>query len=285
MQIISSKQIVNRNLKFFWFGDTGTRKTETILRYFPKVLLIDAEGNADKAADNPEIPEFLLVKTKDAREILNIIEMVANEKIKFTDGSPILTVGVDGISVLWDIGKDVAATVAENRAAHNNRPIDTISPSLRDWNIAKRPLKRIYTALNNSPIKFLVFTAREKILLEDLGNNSFKKIGVTYDAMGGIQYDMNVTLHFQKDETSKWLMEVVKTQGTLNKIFPEGKKLTKFPMQNVLAWADRIQPSITDDKDGQTIAVEQAKDSEKMVRNMENLRVYAGEMGIIPQSK
>ena len=93
VDILSSKNIVNRNIKFFWFGDTGTRKTETILRYFPKVLLIDAEGNADKAADNPDIPEFLLATTKDAREILNIIDQVSKGKLKFPDGSPVLTVG------------------------------------------------------------------------------------------------------------------------------------------------------------------------------------------------
>jgi hypothetical protein len=50
------------------WGDAGTRKTETILRYFPDVLLIDCEGNSDHCIGMPEIPPFIRVVTKDIYE-------------------------------------------------------------------------------------------------------------------------------------------------------------------------------------------------------------------------
>ena len=34
-------------VKLMFWGDTATRKTETVVRNFPNVLLIDTEGNSD----------------------------------------------------------------------------------------------------------------------------------------------------------------------------------------------------------------------------------------------
>lgn len=46
-----SSEIKNRNLKIMFWGKTATRKTETILRNFPGVLLIDTEGNSDQCVE------------------------------------------------------------------------------------------------------------------------------------------------------------------------------------------------------------------------------------------
>ena len=124
------------------------------------------------------------------------------------------------------------------------------------------------------------YSPRVKDLTEDLGNNTFKKIGVTYDAMGGIQYDVNVTLHFKKDEQRQWFFEVVKTQGTLDRIFPEGRQLSEFPMQDVLAWADKVKPSTLVEKDSVTIAEEQAREGETLVKSFDALKNFAASIGI-----
>jgi len=104
--ILSSRQVQPRHLKLLFWGDTGTRKTESILRYFPNVLLIDTEGNGEQCVGIPEIPEFLLARTKDVNEIIQIVDQVAAGKHRFPDGRPILTVAIDSISVLWSIRKD-----------------------------------------------------------------------------------------------------------------------------------------------------------------------------------
>lgn len=284
MKILSSKEIKSRNIKFFWYGDTGTRKTETILRNFPKVLLIDTEGNADMCVDMPEIPEFLLAQTKDANEILNIIDQVAAGKIKFPDGSPVITLGIDSATPLWDIGKDVAAGLAETRAKKKGwANADAATPVMLDWSVSKRPIKRIYTRLNNCPIPFIIFTGREKPLYEDLGNNNLKKIGVTYDAMGGIEYEVNVALHFMKDpKTNAWSFESVKTQGSLGKLFPEGKVFKEFPIKEVLEYADKLQATVGSEEDSDEIVQRQVEQAEGPKRDLNGLKAEAKKLGIVP---
>ncbi len=49
-----SSNVKQRNLKIMFWGDTGTRKTETVLRNFPHVFLIDTEGNSDQCIGMPE---------------------------------------------------------------------------------------------------------------------------------------------------------------------------------------------------------------------------------------
>ena len=59
MQLELSSEIKNRNLKIMFWGKTATRKTETILRNFPGVLLIDTEGNSDQCVG---VPSFVMGK-------------------------------------------------------------------------------------------------------------------------------------------------------------------------------------------------------------------------------
>lgn len=275
---VSSKKITSRNLKLFWYGDTGTRKTETILRYFPDVLLIDAEGNADKAADDPDIPEFLLEQTKDPREILDIIRKVANGQYKFDDGRKVQTLGIDGSSIVWEVGKDTAATAAERRASRKGQSMDDATPTFRDWGIGKRPIRRIYTEINNSPIPYIIFTAREKPEYEGQGDNQ-RKVGITYDAMGGIEYEVNVALHFQK-EGGRWFFTVKKTQGTLRDIFKEGQRMTEFPIKEIMEYAQKMKPVQQNAKDISQIADENAAEAEGPERNLATLKEEAAKMGI-----
>ena len=112
----SSKTVTQRNLKIMFWGDTATRKTEEVLRHFPNVFLIDAEGNSDMCADNPDIPEYLFAKTKDPRDALQVIDDIAAGKIKFDDGSPVETLCIDSWSVIWYVQQEFASTMAEKRA-------------------------------------------------------------------------------------------------------------------------------------------------------------------------
>ncbi len=147
--ITPSSQVATRNLKMMFWGATGTRKTETVLRNFPHVLLIDAEGNGRQCVDMPEIPEFLYAPTKDVLKAKKIIQAAAEGRLKLPDGAGVETVCVDSASVLWAVQQEVAGELGEKRSSK------TIT--LQDWGKAKRPLKGLYTAINNSPIKYLLF--------------------------------------------------------------------------------------------------------------------------------
>ena len=56
MKLVSSSQLNNRRLKLLFWGGWATRKTETVLRHFPNVLIIDTEGNVDQVIGNPGYP-------------------------------------------------------------------------------------------------------------------------------------------------------------------------------------------------------------------------------------
>ena len=114
--IESSKDVKIKYFKIMLWGDTGTRKTEFPLRHFPDVLVIDSEGNTDQCVDMPEIPEFLRLKTKDVRKVLDILKAVKQGKIKFPDGRLVRTVTIDSASVFWGVQQTVAYTRGEDRA-------------------------------------------------------------------------------------------------------------------------------------------------------------------------
>lgn len=230
-----SETASNPHCKLMFWGPTGSRKTETVLRFFPHVLVADTEGNTDQCVRNPEIPPFLRVKTKDARKVLEALDAAAEGKLKFPDGSPVETFCIDSGSVLWGVQQEVAASLAEKRAAKYNRSIDEATMTQIDWVIAKRPVKRILTRFNNSPIRFLVLIARQKDLYEEDGGNNPKKIGLTFDMVKGVDYEMNVALKFGF-EGQKWFYEVTKVQGNLKTIFPMGKKGHEFPTEKLMAY-------------------------------------------------
>lgn len=237
-----SQDVHTRNVKGMLWGPTGTWKSETVARNFPGLLLIDTEGNSDHLVNNPAIPPFLRKKTKDVRDVMKIFDAACAGKIKMPDGSPVLTFCLDSVSILWNVQTEVAATLAEKRAQRYNKPTDDALVTLQDWGKAKRPLKSLMTRFSNASIPFLILIAREKDLYEGEGQD-LKKVGFTPDVVKGAEYDMNFIIHTGL-QAGKWVGEVTKVQGKLGSVFPLGKKLTKFPIEELLAYAkEELHPS------------------------------------------
>lgn len=261
-----------------------TPATETPLRYFPHVLVIDTEGNTDQCVNMPEIPEFLRVQTKDARKIFQIIDAAANGDIKFPDGSPVETVAIDSISVLWSVGQEAAAAAAEARALKYHKSLDEATPAMSDWNIAKRPIKRIYNRLSNSPIKYLFLISREKDKYEQNGTNAqdIKKDGFTFDAMKGIDYDMNIAFRLGYDANKKWYAEVTKVQGALSKILPLGKQFKEFPTKEIMDYTAKIKAAAGKEDDEEEMGRKLAKSetTDKEPHDKQALITFAKENGI-----
>jgi hypothetical protein len=273
-----SNKITKRNLVIAQWGDRGTRKTENVLRNFPKVLLIDTEGNATMCVDMPEIPPFILIQTKDCREIDQILGDVMAGKIKFEDGSLPVTVCIDTVTILWAVQSEVASMLAEKRA---NKDAAIITPV--DWTRAKRPLKKIYNKLNNCPIKYVVLNAREKDLTKDDGYGNPQKIGFTLDAMKGLGYEVNLELRCQTDEGGKWSYKVSKVQGSLGKIFPMNSSKNVFDFDALFNYAENIIPSTGTQKDDQQIAAKIVSEEEdEKPKVMADLVTYAQSVGLEP---
>jgi hypothetical protein len=257
LPIVSSTTVKPRHLKLLLWGGSGTRKTESVLRYFPDILLIDTEGNAEHCTEMPEIPEFLHARTKDLDEVIEVIDRVADGAVRFPDGRPVQTLALDSVTVLWTMRKDTRALIAEERSARYHRSPEEANFTQLDWTMAKRPLVRLNARLNNCPIKFVIFTAREQdaYTVDDRNRDKITKIGVKPEAIKGLEYDMNLALHMRHPatETGKrgpWECEVTKVQGALGAKLPVGKVLKSFPAPTILAYTGHLsgQPGADQDE-------------------------------------
>ena len=273
-----SSKVTKKNVKLLFWGKTGSRKTETVLRNFPHVLIIDAEGNSDQCVDVPEIKEFLRVKTKDIRAVMDIVDKVANGEVKFPDGALVETVCIDSVSVLWSVQQEVASKSAEKRAERYNKSKDDATLTQLDWVLAKRPLKRLSNRFNGTNVKFLILIGREKDLYEEIAGD-LKKMGVTADVMKGTEYDMNVSLHFQFDKDGKWFYEVTKVQGALGQIFPMNGKATTFPTSELLKYSVSLKPDNQIEKGEEEIAAEIVRD-ETQEKTWASMLEYARQFNI-----
>lgn len=256
-----------------------------MLRNFPHVLLIDTEGNSDQCVDMAEIPLFLRKKTKDAREIVKIIDQVAEGKIKFPDGSPVETVSIDSATVLWSVGQEAVAASAEARAIKYHKPLDNVTPAASDWNIGKRPIKRIYNRLSNSPIKYLFLICREKTAYDpsDENKSTNKKPEYTPDTMKGLDYDMSISFHLSFDDLGKWQCKVSQVRGKLNEQYPIGKVMREFPAKDLITYAEKYATAKAgNDEDDEELGrkMAQAEVAGKEPHDKQALMAFARTVGI-----
>lgn len=240
MNIISSKDDLSRNLAILLWGPAGSRKTETPLRYFPYPLVIDTEGKAHHAIGVDGVQEFLLAQTKDVYEILDVLEQLAAGEIKFPDGNPVQTVAIDSASVLWAVRQEAGSLMAERRAKRykGNVNPDDVTMTMLDWTKVKRPLKRLMTKLNNSPVKYFFIISREKPLYEEVqqgGKKELKRVGETPDLQRGIDYEVDVAFRYLPGDP--WMCEVTRTRGLLQQIMPSGTQFSEFPYETLLDYA------------------------------------------------
>lgn len=276
-----SEDVEERHLKIMFWGTTGTRKTETVLRNFPNVLLIDTEGNSDMCVRNKAIPPFQRVKTQDSRKVLQVLEAAGKGLIRMPNGDPIQTVCIDSVSVLWGVQQEVAASLAEQRAQRYNKALDEANITQNDWGKAKRPLKYILNRFSKGSIPLLVLIAREKDLVKEMPDGTLQKLGLTPDAVKNTEYDMNLALHFMKGEGG-WSYQVTKVQGILGEIFPDGATGRQLPLEKLLEYASQLKP-VADESAGEDdnlpdqIAAEYVR--AQVEHTQANLIKYATEKG------
>jgi hypothetical protein len=279
-----STSITDRDIKIMWWGDSGVRKTETCIRNFPRVLMVDAEGNSDQI-DRKEVPPFLVVKTKDYNRVLQIIDLVAVGKLKFPDGSPVETLFIDTLTVFAEIGMEIATRVVEKRAEKWSKPKEEATFTQLDWTLSKRPVRRILNKFNNAGIKFLVCSCQEKDLYDDTKTGGdAKKIGKTFDLDQKAKRQFNVVLDFYWDEARKWKIKVMKVQGELKNVFPDGKEMSAFPIKELLAYASTIQVKKFGLDDEQELIEREVAKEFIAPRTQADLISYAKEKGMEPKN-
>ena len=155
-----------------------------------------------------------------------------------------------------------------------------------DWNLGKRPIKKIYNRLSASPIKYLVMTAREKDLYKQNGENEndLKKIGVTPDVMKGLEYEVNLALHLMFDEGNAWQFETTKAQGALGAIFPVKKTAKKIDWEKLFEYSGTLKTSDEKEEDDDEAIERTAKSAEKNTKKptQADLIAFARQYNIQP---
>ena len=146
------------------------------------------------------------------------------------------------ISVLWQVRQEVGAMAAEKRAARYNKSADEATMTQLDWVTAKRPLKRIQTRMANMPIPFLIMIGREKDQYKEATNEGKKelvKVGLEADVIKGLQYDVNLSLHFGVDDKG-WWAQVDKVQGILGNKLPLNGVMREFPQKLLMEHVSQV---------------------------------------------
>jgi hypothetical protein len=278
-KIIDSSDPITRNLAILEWGPPASRKTETPLRYFPHPLVIDVEGKAHHAIGVDGVQDFLMVQTKDIYEILDVLDDLGNGRIKFKDGSPVETVSIDSASVLWSVRQEAGSLMAEKRAARysqGNVDPDAITMTMLDWTKVKRPLKRLMTKLNNSPVKFFFITAREKPIYEEIkmgGKTELKKMGETPDLQRGVEYEVDVAFRFLTE--TPWKCRVTRTRGLLDSIMPLGTEFTEFPYKTLIEYATGEGVKLQDE-----VEVAEAQAEKDRTRSRDDLIDFGKDCGL-----
>lgn len=281
-RIISSTEAPTKNLAILLWGPAASHKTETPLRYFPNPLVLDVEGKAHHAIGVEGVQDFLMQQTKDVYDILATLDELGENKITFPDGSPIETVSIDSGSVLWSVRQEAGSIMAEERAARYRRgnvDPDAVTMTMLDWTRVKRPLKRLMTKLNNSPVKYFFVIAREKPLYEEIkkagGGTELQRIGETPDIQRGVEYEVDVAFRFFPGPP--WKCQVTRTRGRLEEIMPIGTEFNEFPYQTLIDYATGIGAEQQDEID---VAAAQA-DRER-TRTKSDLVQYGRDRGLEP---
>jgi hypothetical protein len=104
-------------------------------------------------------------------------------------------------------------------------------------------------------------------------------VGVVPDCIKGTEYDFNLVLHLGHDGDKKWFAEVTKVQGGLGKVFPIGKRFTKFPISEIASYANALGPISPRKEKGEEQIAGEIAGEEGEEHTFANLIAYAEKLG------
>jgi len=200
-----------KRLKLFLWGDTGSGKTTSALR-FPDPAVIDLEGGTDHYSEDFKFHRF---RTTDADEARQAIEFLLTEDHEFR------TLVIDPITVLWDAlqRKWNEIFLLRNKSKKGFRH-EWYDLDFKDWGTIKSDLKDLLRKILALDMN-VICTARQKLVYSE--NGGHKDPVETFDGEKSLPYLFDTILHlFRKDDGSYWARNVKDRTHCL----PEGV----FPM-------------------------------------------------------
>lgn len=204
---------VVRRPKIFLWGDTGTKKTRTILE-FPNPVVIDCEGGTELYGATAK---FERIVTSDFDEADRAILWLLRNKHGFS------TVGIDPITVLWEsVQRKWRDILMAGRRKNNPNASEDFDFAPLDWQKIKSDLKSFIHKLIMLDATVIV-TARQKDARGGEGRDFMKKVGETFDGEKSLPYLFDIVVRTFRSEDGQFMGECLKDRS--NKM-PKGS----FPL-------------------------------------------------------
>ena len=179
---------VDKKIKLFLWGATGTGKTRLALQ-FPKPVVIDMERGTDRYNDEFG---FAVRRVTDADELMAAIQWLVD------NDHPYETLVIDPITIYWEAlqQKWLEIFIRRNRGGKGDKE-EFYNLQTRDWIHIKSEFKDFCRKLINLDMHIIV-TAREKVKYAD--GEFMKAIGETFDGEKSLPYLFDTIVRIWKSK-------------------------------------------------------------------------------------
>ena len=224
--------VMERGAKVACYGREGTGKTELVMsaRNVGRLILLDTEGRSQYY--DPDAGYGFEVKysksAEDALELLRYAEELhrQGEKVVF---------GIDSYSSLWFAQQEVAEEAGATR---------TGNAKFHSWGVAKRPLKRLYAALFETPVDCIITMRAKPRYEQDVRTKEVKDYGYDVaDTERGLGYTVDLIVELGRKQVEPgtplipddyWAV-VTKSSGERDNKLPIGTKITDPSFSKLVA--------------------------------------------------
>ena len=197
MSLFTSAEAEAKRLKMYVFGESGTGKTVTSLK-FPKPVMIDAEKGSDYYGD---MFNFKRLQTSDPK----LVSQAIDELLK--DPGDNRTLVIDPFTIIYD--KIVDAQVQRQRMKTGN-PSYEIQPL--DYKHIKGAVKSLIYRILALDMNVII-TARSKPLYSNQDGEFMKVIGTTAEGPKELPYMFDVLLELSVEKDGTRLAHVHKDRA------------------------------------------------------------------------
>lgn len=215
---------IERFVKAFIYGPTGSGKTYSALHAPGRIAVIDSESGTDMFAGMEGV-DFDVIHTKSYLEAIAALDYIEKHPGEYG------TVVIDPVTILYDSLTDAAYKSVVARAtkkAERERRIDFDPEGVTIDQPGWGRIKRSYKALMNKLLGLqchVIVTAREKDNNVTKPNGDIERLGVKPDAEKSTAYNFDVVLHAQNNGRTR-TMTVEKVRGVLAQYLPQGETYT-----------------------------------------------------------
>lgn len=192
---------MNRRVKLFVYGESGTGKT-TLGLQFPQPVLIDMEGGADHYGSKADFDVF---RTTDAAEVMEMVTWLMTHRHDYK------TLILDPATVYWEALQRRWSNIflERNRTSRGYR-YEFYEMQVKDWMTVKAELKDLIRRLAVLDMNVVV-TARQKPQYAD--GAMMRVTGETFDCERSLPYLFDTVVQLYRDDKARYMARCIKDRA------------------------------------------------------------------------